>query len=426
MKTIGFVGLGTMGLPMAENLLKKGYSVSVYNRTQEKAAELARKGAEALRSPAEVTRSVDVLFTMLSNDSVLKEVFYGAGGIMDGLHPGLTIIDSSTTSPALSRQLFQELSGHYVDFLDAPVTGSKPAAINGSLLFMIGGKEEVFNEHRELFSSMGNKLIYMGPSGSGSTAKLAHNTVVGINAIGLIEGLSIAAKSGIDVTRFLEIVRLGSAGSKQAELKGDKILDHDFSNQFSLQLMLKDLNLAADLTNQLQAPTPLLQAARAVFQMGAAKGLGAEDMCAVAQCYEDWIQQPISRNNDMANGGRKSAPVSENERRKSPRILMDIKLQLSVYQWEQEGAFTGQNVEATLYDISNTGLQIASPAPLAEDMFVVIHFPQNADLPPITGKIIRVETYESGFRYGCLLSGLAIHTRLKLDNYIHQHLAQKK
>lgn len=415
MKRIGFIGLGTMGKPMAANLLKKGYYVTVYNRSPEKAEELFASGAEIAPTPALTARASDVVFTMLSNDAAVLDTFYGENGILAGIGPGQTIIDCSTVSPATSRRLYEELAGHYVDFLDAPVTGSKPAAEGATLVFMVGGNEDVFKDQYDLFMDLGSKALYMGPSGSGSYTKLAHNTMVGINALALMEGLSIAAKSGIDPEQFLEIVKSGGANSKQVELKGHKIVERDFSNQFSVKLMLKDLLLAVDLTSQFQLPAPMLHSASTVFQMGLAQGFGEDDLSAVVKCYEQWMGREIAKRTVPA---AKETVLSGRERRRADRVQMDIKLQLSVYQWEQEGSFTGQNIEGVLRDLSESGLQIASRFPLAQDMFIVIHFPKEADLPPITARIIRIETHGDEFRYGCMLSGLPPYVRIKLEQYI--------
>jgi len=427
MKRIAFIGLGTMGKPMAANLIHKGYTVTVYNRTLEKTEELVRLGADTALTPAEAAHGADVLITMLSNDEVLLNTFYSEYGVLSGLHPALSIIDCSTVAPQTSRRLADELAAHYVDFLDAPVTGSKPAAEAGTLTFMVGGNEEVFEEHRDLFAAMGSKALYLGPSGSGSYAKLAHNTMVGINAIGLMEGLAIAVKAGVKPDQFLEIVRSGGANSKQAELKGDKILDRDFSNQFSLKLMLKDLLLAAQVGRSFQLPTPTLHAVSSVFQMGLSKGLGDLDLSSVIQVYEDWMHETVERpapaGTAAATAAEKQAtPLSSRERRRDTRVQLNIKLLLSVYQWEQEGSFSGQNIAGTLYDLSESGLQISSDFPLAQDMFIVIHFPQEAELPPITARVIRIEAKADQFRYGCMLSGLPPYVRIKLEQYIQEHI----
>ncbi|OPH56633.1 tartronate semialdehyde reductase [Paenibacillus ferrarius] len=427
MKRIGFIGLGTMGKPMAANLIQKGFNVTVYNRTAEKTDELARLGAEVASTPAQAARSSDVLITMLSNDASLLETFYSEHGILSGIHPALTIIDSSTVSPQTSQKLAEELAAHFVDFLDAPVTGTKPAAEAGTLTFMVGGSQEVFDEQQDVFSALGSKALYLGPNGSGSNAKLAHNTMVGINLAGLAEGLSIATKAGINPAQFLEIVRSGGAHSKQVELKGDKIIDRDFSNQFSLKLMLKDLLLAQELTNKFQLPSPMLNSATTLFQMGFSKGLGEEDLSAVIQCYEDWMGVEVARPSEAvveaASAAEKQAsPLSGRERRRNTRVKLDISLKLSIYQWEQEGSFSGQNIDGTLFDLSESGLQITSEAPLAPDMFIVIHFPQEAELPPITARVIRIETDGHKFRYGCMLSGLPPYVRIKLEQYIDDHI----
>lgn len=415
MKNIGFIGLGTMGQPMAVNLLKNGYSLTVYNRTPAKAEEFRTMGAGVANSPAEVAKEADVIITNVSDDQALLDIVFGINGILEGIRPGLTVIDCSTVSPETSRKAAKELAAHFADFLDAPVTGSKPAAVNGTLVFMVGGDQKVFEEHTDLFDVLGSKALYMGPSGSGSYAKLAANTIVGINAIGLMEGLSIATKAGLDPEAFLEVVTSGAANSRQAELKGSKIVNRDFSNQFSLKLMLKDLLLAEKLTAGFQLPAPLLHAAASVFQIGLSKGLGDLDTSSVIQCYEDWMKQQVVKPQPAAA----SQPGSTiQERRRASRVSLGIRLQLSVYQWDQEGAFSGQTIDGTLHDISGSGLQIGSSFPLAEDMFVVIHFPQEAGLQPITGKIIRIEAKENEFRYGCTLSGLPPYTRLKLEEYI--------
>ncbi|MDQ0904013.1 NAD(P)-binding domain-containing protein [Paenibacillus sp. V4I7] len=424
MKRIGFIGLGTMGKPMAANLIQKGFMVTVYNRTAEKADELAHLGAEVGLTPAEVTRSSDVLITMLSNDASLLETFYSEQGILSGVHPALTIIDSSTVSPQTSQKLAEELAAHFVDFLDAPVTGSKPAAEAGTLTFMVGGNQEVFDEQHDVFLALGTKALYLGPSGSGSYAKLAHNTMVGINLAGLAEGLSIAVKAGVKPAQFLEIVRSGGANSKMVELKGDKIIDRDFSNQFSLKLMLKDLQLAQEITGKFQLPTPMLQSATNLFQIGLSKGLGEEDLSSVIQCYEEWMGQQVVRHSEPVVAAEEPAsPLSGRERRRNTRVKLDISLKLSIYQWEQEGSFSGQNIDGTLFDLSESGLQITSAAPLAPDMFIVIHFPQEAELPPITARVIRIEPDGRNFRYGCMLSALPPYVRIKLEQYIEDHIA---
>lgn len=289
MKNIGFIGLGTMGGPMASNLLKHGFTVTVYNRTAGKTEALEREGARTAATPAEAAQGADVVITMISDDAALREVVFADNGLIHSIRSGMTIIDCSTVSPQLSKELAQRFGEHGAPFLDAPVTGSKPAAIDGTLVFMIGGARQTVDEQRDVLEAMGSKLLHMGPNGSGSIAKLAHNTMVGIHNVALAEGMSIASRGGLDPAMFLDLVLAGSAGSKAAELKGRKIIDHDYTNQFSLKLMLKDLKLSSELSAGLNIPTPLLDSARNVFQTGLGMGYGELDLSSVTQCYEQWM-----------------------------------------------------------------------------------------------------------------------------------------
>ncbi len=420
MKTIGFIGLGTMGLPMAANLLKKGYAVTVYNRTDSKTAELKQLGADVAPTPAETARTAEVLFTMISDDAALTEVYYGTNGILSGIQPGTAVFDCSTVSPSLSRRLHEDLANRHAQFFDAPVTGSKPAAVAGTLTFMVGGNADALDEHRDVIMAMGTTCIHMGPPGSGSQMKLAHNTIVGINMAGLAEGMAIAAKAGINLEAFLDVVLAGAGASRMAEIKGKRILDRDFSNQFSLKLMLKDLQLAQQQSAVMQLPTPLLHAAETLYRIGLGRSLGEQDMSSVAQLYEDWAQREFTHAGSAAAQAADSGAAAN--RRRDVRVPLDIKLQLSIYQWEKEGSFSGQTIDGSLHDLSESGLHISCGLPLALEMFVVIHFPREAGLPPITGKIIRTENKEDVFHYGCLITGLPPHTRMQLEAYIARQI----
>ncbi|QYR24286.1 NAD(P)-dependent oxidoreductase [Paenibacillus sp. sptzw28] len=314
MQKIGFIGLGVMGAPMAANLLRKGYNVTVYNRTPGKADKLLELGAAEAQTPAAVARASELVITMISNDDAIQEVYYGQDGLLSGLMPDTIVVDSSTISPSLARQLAADAAAKSADFLDAPVTGSKPAAEGGSLVFMVGGESDILERASDVLLAMGRKVIPMGPSGSGATAKLAHNTIVGINAAALVEGMAIAASGGIDASSFLELVQSGGAASKIAELKGPKLLDRDFSVQFSLALMLKDLRLSSVLSDQLKTPTPVLETVKGLFQIGDSMGLGDLDLSVLVNCYEQWINKPITGNGPADQTERELAAASEADR----------------------------------------------------------------------------------------------------------------
>ncbi|GMK39817.1 3-hydroxyisobutyrate dehydrogenase [Paenibacillus sp. CCS19] len=291
--SIGFIGLGTMGYAMAANLLRKGFDVTVYNRTAAKAEQLRELGAAVAATPADAARGRSIVITMVSNDDSIRDVYDGASGIFSAVSEGTVIVDSSTISPDLARRLAADAASRGAVFLDAPVTGSKPAAEAGMLVFMVGGSAEAALAIEPVLLAMGRKVIPMGPSGSGAVAKLAHNTVVGINTAALMEGFAIAAKGGIDGSLFLELIQSGGAASKAAELKGGKLLGQDYSVQFALELMLKDLRLSSVLSDKLGVPTPLLEAAKSLYQVGDAAGHGQLDLSAVAKVYEQWIGRAI-------------------------------------------------------------------------------------------------------------------------------------
>lgn len=427
MNKIGFIGLGVMGAPMAANLLRKGYLVTVYNRTPGKADELVALGAEIAATPAQAVSGSELVITMVSNDDSIRDVYYGTDGIIASLMPGTIVMDSSTISPSLAKQLYADIAAKSSDFLDAPVTGSKPAAESGTLVFMVGGDERILSQAHDVIMAMARKIIYMGPCGSGQTAKLAHNTMVGIHAAAFAEGLAIASNGGIDAAAFLDLVQAGAANSRFAELKTPKLLDRDFSVQFSLSLMLKDLRLSSALSDSLRTPTPVLEAVKSVFQVGEAMGLGNLDMAALVNCYEEWTNKQFSGHGAIDHEDANAIPqpsaeeeADKSDRRKSERLSLHVPLKLSIYQWEQEGSFSGQLIDGVLIDLSDRGVQIASSHPLERDMFIILHFPQASQLPPVTGRIIRIEPNGAEFRYGCLLAGLAPYQRLQLEDYINK------
>ncbi|MNJ50538.1 2-hydroxy-3-oxopropionate reductase [compost metagenome] len=265
----------------------------MFNRTAEKAQPLVQQGAALAATPKEAAQAADTVITMVSDNASIAAVYDGEEGLLQGLRPGSTVIDCSTISPALVHRLASDIARLGGQFLDAPVTGSSPAAHAGTLVFMIGGSAEALAGQRDIFETMGQKILHMGPNGSGAVAKLAHNTIVGINNLALAEGFAIAAKSGLPADLFLELVQNGSAGSKQAELKGRKIIEHDFTNQFSLSLMLKDLKLASSLTDSAGIPAPMLNAAKSLFQTGQTEGFGDEDLSSVVKLYEAWIGRTV-------------------------------------------------------------------------------------------------------------------------------------
>jgi 3-hydroxyisobutyrate dehydrogenase-like beta-hydroxyacid dehydrogenase len=294
---IGFVGLGTMGLPMAHNLLRNGYELIIYNRTKEKMSLLEEEGALIASSPKEVASRSEIVFTMLTADAAVEEVILGEEGLIYGADPGLIVVDSSTISPSTSKKVAEVLARHHIEMLDAPVTGSEPQAVEGVLTFMVGGNKEIYEKCMDLFLVMGKDVNYMGENGKGSYTKLANNTMAAINLLAFSEAITMATKAGIDPELFVKVVSGGGARSGMADNKASKVLSRDFKPQFMTQLLHKDLGLASDVAKELEISTPVLALVKEILQISKAKGYGAEDMSAVIKIYEEWAGITVEKVN---------------------------------------------------------------------------------------------------------------------------------
>ncbi len=296
MKQIGVIGLGIMGSSMADNLLKAGYELFVFDQLPGKVKELAEHGATACATPREVAAKVEAVVIMVKNDRDTEDVVLGGDGILKGARPGLVILNSSTILPSTSKNLAGIAAGKGLVMLDCPVTGSAPQAKQGTLAFMVGGGDKaVFDRCEPVFLAMGKAAYYLGASGNGSYAKLANNTMYAINLLAFIEAVSIASKSGIDPELFIEIVGKGGARSLVAEAKLPKILDRDFSPAFSLAMMNKDLGLVTQLTADLGLATPVFDAVKGMLGKALAQGWGEEDLSSVVKLYEQTSGYVISR-----------------------------------------------------------------------------------------------------------------------------------
>lgn len=287
MKKIGFVGLGIMGFAMADNLLKAGYELFVHNRNPAKAEALTERGAVACATPAEVATRSEVVVVMVKADQDVEEVVMGEHGLVEEARPGLIIVNSTTILPSTSRRLAAAVAEQGIDLLDCPVTGSAPQARDAKLAFMVGGRKAAFDRCRPILLAMGKAAYYLGPSGTGSYAKLANNTMYAINLLSFIEAVSIISKSGIDPGLFIEIVGQGGARSAVSEAKLPKVLNRDFAPAFSLAMMNKDLGLVSALTEELGVVTPVFDTVRAVLGKALDKGWGEEDLSSVVKLYEE-------------------------------------------------------------------------------------------------------------------------------------------
>lgn len=290
MMKIGFIGLGTMGRHMAANLARAGFQLIVYNRDRSK-TEGFGPSVTVANSVVEAALQSDLLFTMLTDDNAVKQVYLGEDGIVAALRgqKGASLaIDCSTVSPETTLAIAASLAEIGVDLLDAPVTGSEPQAREQKLTFIVGGQKALYEKCQPLFAAMGQKAVYIGEQGAGAKVKLANNLLVAVTLAGLSESMTLVRKSGIDPTLFLEVVSGGGARSGMAEMKGPKMLAGDYSPQFMTRLMLKDLKLAGNFAEAQEVPMPAFAAVKELFQMACSSGYGDEDMSAIIKCYEQW------------------------------------------------------------------------------------------------------------------------------------------
>ena len=273
---IGWIGLGAMGAPMAKNLIKAGYEVSVYNRTKTKEQELLNQGARSTETPSELIESTDVVFIMVSDDDAVRDIFKSKQGLLDAMAVGKIIINMSTVSPEVSLEMHRLCEASGKQYIDAPVSGSVKQAEDASLVIMAGASSKLFDEIKPVLEKLGKAVFHLGETGSGNKAKLAVNMFLAITTQGLAEMVAFAGKMGIQKEDILEIIGTGGLGSPYVKAKSKSILNHEFSSAFALKHMSKDLKLARDQ----QMDSKLGQVALQTFDK-ATPGLGDEDVMAI-------------------------------------------------------------------------------------------------------------------------------------------------
>lgn len=285
-KRIGFAGLGIMGQGMARNLLKKGFATTVWNRTSERCAPLAKEGAKIARTPWELAEHADVVVACVADPPAVEQLVFGEGGILGAARPGLRYLECSTVSPALNRRVQAALRERGADSLEAPVTGSKKGAAEGTLLLMTGGDKAVHDELLPVMMAMGSRAIHCGEMGQGSTMKLIGNSLISFMLEGLCEGIVVGRKAGLSIETIIEVVQASGYSSPYYAFKGVQIRERDFETHFSLDLLHKDQTLMLDEAGVQRAPMPGLAAIREVFQAARAQGIGGEDIAAVVKVLE--------------------------------------------------------------------------------------------------------------------------------------------
>ena len=282
---IGLIGLGIMGKPMAKNLLKAGYDLTVSDLNQASVDEIVAAGAKAATN-AEIGETCDVVLTMVPNSPQVKAVMLGEDGVAAHMKPGSVFIDMSSINPVASKEIAAELAKRGIEMLDAPVSGGEPKAIDGTLSFMVGGKQEIFDQYKELLGAMGASVVRCGDVGAGNTTKLANQIIVACNIQALSEALTLAKMAGVDPELVFQAIRGGLAGSTVMNAKAPMMIEGNDKPGFKIDLHIKDLNNALDCAHSVGAPVPMTAEVQEILQWLHNHGKGQADHSAIAQYYE--------------------------------------------------------------------------------------------------------------------------------------------
>ncbi|HEY7126000.1 MAG TPA: NAD(P)-dependent oxidoreductase [Ktedonobacterales bacterium] len=286
---VGLIGVGIMGKPMARNLLKAGFPLTIYARHPEKVQDVVASGAALAASSRAVAEASDVVITMLPNSPEVEEVVLGVGGVLEGARPGLIVVDMSTIAPEASQKFAQRCAAQGVSFLDAPVSGGSNGAEAGTLTIMVGGDAQAFEQCRPVLEAMGSKekIFHVGPSGSGEVVKVANNLLCGAISAATAEALVLGVKAGVSTEMLAKIIGVSSGGSVQLNAVFPiRIFNGSFQPGFMTDLLYKDLGLALDLGTQTGVPTDFAALSRAWFEKAREAGFGREDYTAVIKLLE--------------------------------------------------------------------------------------------------------------------------------------------
>lgn len=284
--SVGFIGLGIMGLPMAGHILKSGYPLTVYNRTRSKTASLEAAGAAVAASPREVAANSRMIITMVSDSPDVEAVVAGPEGVLEGIRPGSVVMDMSTISPQVERELDEQLRSKGCALVDAPVSGGDVGAQNATLAIMAGGDREAFDRAVPIFETMGKTITYCGPVGSGQLTKLCNQILVAVTLMGVSEALVFAGKNGLDQGVMIEAVKGGAAGSWQLSNLAPRVVNRDFAPGFMVDLIQKDLRLVMESGAAAQAALPASSLVNQLFRTSQARGEGLEGTQALVKVLE--------------------------------------------------------------------------------------------------------------------------------------------
>jgi 3-hydroxyisobutyrate dehydrogenase-like beta-hydroxyacid dehydrogenase len=284
---IGFMGLGIMGAPMAVNLYRAGFPLMVFNRTADKTGPFAEMGVGVASSPQSLAQVTDVLISMVTGPEAIQDLLWGPDGAFRALKPGKILINMSSVPPRFTRELNAVLSGHGVTFIDAPVSGSKKPAEEGTLVILAGGPQAAVEEMTPLLSAMGKKVIYCGQAGQGSMMKMTINLLLGLMMAALGEAANYGQVGGLNIETFLEVVHSGPLSCGLYQVKTDMLKTGEFPPQFPLKHMTKDAKFIIDTAYETGAAAPLGHLLLHLFRLGVSRGLGDQDFAAIARVLAD-------------------------------------------------------------------------------------------------------------------------------------------
>ncbi len=290
---VGFIGLGIMGGPMAHNLMEAGYELVLYNRPDGKAKELAGEGAEVVDSYGEVAEQCDVIITMLPNSPQVEEVLADEGGIFEAVREGTLIVDMSTISPVVTRELAEQARERGASIVDAPVSGGDVGAQEGTLSIMAGGSDEDFKRAEPIFDVVGKVATHVGDVGAGQTVKACNQIVVALNIAAVSEALVLGSKAGVEPQAILDALSGGLAGSNVMDAKAEKFVGHDFDPGFRVELHHKDLGIALAAGREYGVSLPVTAIVDQMLESLKAKGRGDLDHSAILTLIEDQAQHEI-------------------------------------------------------------------------------------------------------------------------------------
>lgn len=291
---IGFIGLGIMGKPMCANLLKAGYSLTVWNRSQPGIDTVVEYGAEAGASPADVAAKSDIIITIVTDSPDVQKVVQGPDGVLEGIRPGSIVIDMTTMSPSVTREIAAALEEKGCEMLDAPVSGGDVGAKAGTLSIMVGGKPEVFEKCLPVFQAMGKNIVHLGPNGAGQTCKLCNQIAVAVNMLAGCEAIIFAAKNGIDPKKMLDAISAGAAGSWMLSNLAPRIVNGDYAPGFMIRLAQKDLRLVLETANEINLPLPGTALMNQVWRAVEAEGGGDLGTQAAIKALEKWANFEVA------------------------------------------------------------------------------------------------------------------------------------